>query len=329
MNLLERRYRFVLRLLPRWYRAEREEEMVTAYLEYTGEPDDATGARPLWGETASVAALSVRLRLGSRARVLAWGDTVRLVALIGLFIAAAHGLSGLLSWAAVPLFATDPVLTPQVLLTATANVLSVVAYVALVRGRVPLAKVCATGAFCYAVADALINALTGFGAPDGYPTSVDVMPLLGHLLVASALVPVVALYLGYRRGRRAPRVPWWALPLGAVLLSGPGWALTGLARSGLTELGAFQFLSWVSGTWTIALAIIAAAFVCVVRRSPAAPLLALAVIAAQYLTGLAPELFRDSFSHPLIAVLGVTAAATAVAGWRRLPAARAVEVTRS
>ncbi|GAA0945626.1 hypothetical protein [Nonomuraea longicatena] len=316
MNLLEQRYRFVLRLLPRWYRAEREEEMVTAYLEYAGEPDDAVGARPPWGEVASIAGLSLRLRLGSRARVLAWGDTVRLIALIGLFISAADGLSGLLSWAAVPLFGTDPDLTPQTLVVTAVSAISVSAYVALVRGRVLLAKVCATGVLLHPVAEAL----TAFPAPGDAPTP------SGYLPAIPALVPVAALYLGYRKGRRAPHVPWWALPLGAALLTGLGLGITGLALAGLADLSVFQVLLLISGSWTIVIAIVVAAVVCAVRRSSAAPLLALSVVAATYLASLTPELFRDSFSHPLIVVLGATVITTAIAGWRRLPAARPIEV---
>ncbi len=68
---LERRYRRVLRLLPGWYRKQREEDMVAAFLDgrLTGDPEVdeyiSTAAGPGWAETASVAGLSVRLHLSS------------------------------------------------------------------------------------------------------------------------------------------------------------------------------------------------------------------------------------------------------------------------
>ncbi len=66
---LERRYRRVLRLLPGWYRQQREDDMVAAFLDgrLTGDPEAdeyiSTAAGPGWAETASVAGLSVRLHL--------------------------------------------------------------------------------------------------------------------------------------------------------------------------------------------------------------------------------------------------------------------------
>ncbi|MBE1582663.1 hypothetical protein ACFPOI_60465 [Nonomuraea angiospora] len=65
MTLLEQRYRSVLRLLPASYRAEREEEMVDAFMEMYGDAPDEINPRPPWSEIASVLALSVRIRLGA------------------------------------------------------------------------------------------------------------------------------------------------------------------------------------------------------------------------------------------------------------------------
>ncbi|MBO3750046.1 hypothetical protein J5X84_28530 [Streptosporangiaceae bacterium NEAU-GS5] len=87
MSLLEDNYRSVLRLLPAAYRAQREEEMVSAFMESVGDADDPDVLKPSWAEIASVAALSVRIRLGgvgAAPRWFAWGETVRLVALLGL-----------------------------------------------------------------------------------------------------------------------------------------------------------------------------------------------------------------------------------------------------
>ncbi|GAA4235862.1 hypothetical protein FHR32_008499 [Streptosporangium album] len=88
MSLLEERYRRVLRLLPATYRAAREEEMLCALLEGAGDLRGQPTPRPRWPEIAGIAALSVRVRLGgigAAPRYLAWGQTVRLVAVLGLF----------------------------------------------------------------------------------------------------------------------------------------------------------------------------------------------------------------------------------------------------
>ena len=96
MNRLEQRYRVVLRtLLPASYRKLWEEDMVATFLESMAS-DDAEAAeyladygRPSWSEVASVAVLAVRLRLGAANAPLrsgAWGEAVRLVALMGLLV---------------------------------------------------------------------------------------------------------------------------------------------------------------------------------------------------------------------------------------------------
>jgi hypothetical protein len=99
MNRLEERYRRVLRLLPAAYRLRWEEEMVEAFLASV-ETDDPERAeflaefgRPSLAEVASVAALSLRLRLGLAGnptpRSSAWGGAWRIVALSWLMAGAA------------------------------------------------------------------------------------------------------------------------------------------------------------------------------------------------------------------------------------------------
>ncbi|MDU0295217.1 hypothetical protein NUG22_38985, partial [Saccharothrix longispora] len=61
---LERRYRSLLRVLPRWYRVEREEEMVGIFLADRGDGLDLEYGWPGWGEAAATAGLAVRVRLG-------------------------------------------------------------------------------------------------------------------------------------------------------------------------------------------------------------------------------------------------------------------------
>ncbi|MGW2423853.1 hypothetical protein ACWC0C_32170 [Streptomyces sp. NPDC001709] len=93
-TLLEARYRTVLRLLPAYYRREREEEMVETYL---GDLDrDAQDqSRPTLGEVASIAALAVRSRLGAagapRPYVLL-GSGARLFALASVLLLAASAV---------------------------------------------------------------------------------------------------------------------------------------------------------------------------------------------------------------------------------------------
>ncbi|MGH3910939.1 MAG: hypothetical protein ACRDRM_08905, partial [Pseudonocardiaceae bacterium] len=105
MSRLETRYRALLRLLPGWYRSQREAEMVATFLEGTQEID-LEYAWPGWSETARVVALAVRLRLcapDAPARSLAWRQAARLVAVLGLLANAILALLGWgwLAWAAV------------------------------------------------------------------------------------------------------------------------------------------------------------------------------------------------------------------------------------
>lgn len=93
-TLLETRYRAVLRLLPAYYRREREEEMVETYL-WDVDPDVQDQSRPTLGEVASIAALAVRSRLGAGGaprRYAVLGSAVRLFALFAVLLQAASAL---------------------------------------------------------------------------------------------------------------------------------------------------------------------------------------------------------------------------------------------
>lgn len=81
VSRLERRYRSLLRVLPRWYRVEREEEMVGIFLADRGDGLDQEYGWPGWGEAAATAGLAVRVRLGAGR---AAGSVVRLLGLAGL-----------------------------------------------------------------------------------------------------------------------------------------------------------------------------------------------------------------------------------------------------
>lgn len=99
---LEERYRTVLRLLPASYREVWEDDMVATYLTSVATDDleeaqfRADFGRPSWSEVASVLALAVRLRIGGVAgsRQAAWGDAIRLVAVVGVLVYAVGGAAG-------------------------------------------------------------------------------------------------------------------------------------------------------------------------------------------------------------------------------------------
>ncbi|WP_141208439.1 hypothetical protein [Streptomyces griseorubiginosus] len=93
-TLLESRYRAVLRLLPAYYRREREEEMVETYL-WDVDQETQDQSRPTLGEVASIVALAVRSRLGAGSaprRYAVLGSAVRLFALFAVLLQAASAV---------------------------------------------------------------------------------------------------------------------------------------------------------------------------------------------------------------------------------------------
>lgn len=82
---LERRYRTLLKVLPSWYREEREEEMVASFLDSRPEDDlDPEYGWPGWGETGATLALALRTRMERPI-----GESVRLLGMLGLLLGAA------------------------------------------------------------------------------------------------------------------------------------------------------------------------------------------------------------------------------------------------
>jgi hypothetical protein len=84
MTLVEESYRWWRRLLPAWYRLDREGEMVATFIEGAGSGEDAEIARPSWAEIRGVLALAVRTRLGGAGavpRACACGEGARVFAL--------------------------------------------------------------------------------------------------------------------------------------------------------------------------------------------------------------------------------------------------------
>ncbi len=155
MSALEDRYRQVLRMLPASYRHAWEDEMVVTFLEsvHTDDVEEAEyGAefgRPGVAEVASVAALSLRLRLGgpeAAPRSFAWGEAVRRVALVALLTQAVlatmlegYWIAGTIPWPPVPdrlaALATPPPTDALGAVLGHAGLVWVGAYLALVLGR--------------------------------------------------------------------------------------------------------------------------------------------------------------------------------------------------
>ncbi|MBN6053179.1 hypothetical protein JYK22_14665, partial [Nonomuraea sp. RK-328] len=216
--LLERRYRAALRLLPASYRAEREEEMVAAFMEMSGDVPDERGPRPRWGELASVAALAVRVRLGGAgARAAALGETVRLVALLGLGFQAmlgVHHLVWLGAAAAAHLPASYTATSP---FPAVADALWVVAFAAVIRGFTGPAKVTAVAAG--AVSLLLMGTgpsvqLTWATPPAALMVSVPVLALLAgfHAEAPATVRPWRLLLLPVTVALPSALLPWAPLP---------------------------------------------------------------------------------------------------------------------
>lgn len=236
MSLLEERYRFVLRLLPASYRAEWEDEMVATFLEATGDLGDEEGARPTLSEIASVAALAVRVRLGgagASSRSVAWGEVVRLLAVLGLFASAALSCIGLVSTLGLYAFGPPPglgidyerLIGPALsaarlwyVVGLVASIAWIAAYLTLVRGHRRTAKVLALLALV-PVLNRLVVDVPFFGVG----VLIQSMP---------AVVPVLALLAGFHRDAPPVRHTGWlaALPvvagaaLGATQTVVVGWA---------------------------------------------------------------------------------------------------------
>lgn len=202
---LERRYRRLLRVLPRWYRADREEEMVGIFL--TGRTDefDLEHGRPGWGETWAVLGLAVRTHLAAGAALtgvpagVRWrGEVVRALGVIGLLV-------GVLQAGASVRSVFDVSANPELSVPGPGmlafDLLPIAAFAALLAGRRTAAKWLAFAAVVPALL--LVGREVGFWLMFQLP----------------GLVTFACLCLGFHR--EAPTPPagglaWWGG--GAVLL---------------------------------------------------------------------------------------------------------------
>ncbi|MFI9007621.1 hypothetical protein ACIGNX_10375 [Actinosynnema sp. NPDC053489] len=215
---LERRYRSLLRVLPAWYRAEREEEMVGILLAGRDDDLDREHGRPGWGEAGATLAPAVRVRLGRRR---AAGTAVRLPALTGLLgqvVAAAQSWTVL----ALPGGPDDPPAWWY-------DALVVVAFAALVAGRRAVGRVAAGLSGVAGLVAAGI--VVGAGGP--------VWP--GLLWQVPVLLTAAAAVAGFHREAPAPSRRWWAA--GAVATA--AGAAPALVTAGLSAVT-------LSAAWGIA-----------------------------------------------------------------------------
>lgn len=286
MSLLEERYRRVLRLLPASYRAEREEEMVAAFLEGADRKAGPDEQWPRAREVASVAALAFRLWLGGPGApptAVAWGAAVRRAAVLGLVFWTAAGV----------LFATQAMLTygpggavlgigdPGVpertrhVLAELSPLLWAGSLAALVLGRPRTAKAAAVAALV--VPWALV------------PPDLDTGSALrwaGTVLPAAATV--LALAAGFHRdapparlpGRTAVRVVAIPAAAGVVLALGVG-VLGALTRAGTVPASLLMpAWMWFDLPGLACAALLAVTMWCLARRAGGRPHAAVALGAA-------------------------------------------------
>lgn len=303
MSLLEDRYRHVLRLLPASYRAEREEEMVDAFLEGSAGAVDEDNARPTLPEVASVAALAIRVRLaggGPMTGYVLWGEAVRLAALLGLGYFAFRGWLTLAAEVLNPLpldpppagTAAEGVLATAARVSDLLGFAVIVAFAALVTGRVRVAKVLAS--------ISLLPPLAVMAADSSVHAQWDALSWMPVLLMTA--VPYLALMLGFHRDVRAVHRPAWLIAV-PVLAAAAYYPLTGIGE----PVPALALaLAEPAG-----LAIIVAGVVCLIwRRAPVAWPPALAILAVPVVSMLAPY-SRFELSDPLTRAMALVAAGQA------------------
>ncbi|MER5650030.1 hypothetical protein [Streptosporangium sp. NPDC002524] len=359
MSLLEDRYRRWLRLLPASYRAEREEEMVSVFLEGSPDVSDDDGPRPRWSEIASVVVLAARVRLGGAGhtapRFLAWGETVRLVALLGLGLQAFLGaLAATSTLRAYGMIGTAEPLITQVagppgsperlaaILGGLAGVLWFAPFAALLAGRPRAARALALLALVLEVPGLIQVLLTVFsnltalsGLPvlpgphvfSGLPdfSGLTAFPWSAPAGLLPPLVTVLALWAGFHRDARPVRRPLWLLlpPLAA------GAALVWLYEAVASPATAAWIWPWLDLPGLVSVLILGAGVVyaCVHvyapdRRTPSWPL-ALAILALPVLcvrlAGLNYDVgigFVDETSRIItLAMFGQAALLLAFAAW--------------
>ena len=213
---LERRYRTLLRVLPRWYREDREEEMVGIFLADRTDELDLEHSWPGWGETWAVLGLATRTRLAAGAalagvpdKVVRRGEIVRALGVFGLLLSVYFAGTFITSMAYAY---RHPEMIGGLTWMRVFDVLPIAAFVALLAGKRTPAKV-----------------LAALAVLPGLVALVDPIRMgVWALYQLPALVTFACLCLGFHREAPTParRLGWWG---GGALVLG---LLTGFA-SGL------------------------------------------------------------------------------------------------
>jgi len=279
---LERRYRRVLRLLPRWHRARWEQDMVAAFLDswLTGDPytDECVleFCKPGWQEVASVVVLAVRLHLSGPGtpRRYVWGQAIRRAVLavvlvhavlavnVVVFLMSSRRLAG---W--LPALPTSLVVAPAGLWDTAyylAGVTWIAILVSLALGHRRTARFLAALAIVPNLAALLQAQLTGI-MPAPFGSWV--------FWILLDLVPVLAMTAFHRDAPSTAPRPWLlALPVGYLLVYGPLQALE--ATGNVAWLPDFSGLCCI----LVSLACLAHAPSAWSRRAPGTGLWSLALV---------------------------------------------------
>lgn len=214
---LERRYRRLLKVLPRWYRQDREEEMVGLFMADRSDDLDLEHSWPGWGETAAMFGLAVRTHLAAGSAFMnvpgkaVWrGEVVRALGMIGLLLGVFYAGAAITS---LSVAYGNPEWAPAITWWRMLELGPIVAFGALLTGRRSLAKVAAFAPVLLVVV--ALGELT-------YLLSWGVFQLPNF-------VTFLCLCLGFHR--EAPTPPargllWWGG--GALLLGVLGGFATGL-----------------------------------------------------------------------------------------------------
>ncbi|WP_258952926.1 hypothetical protein [Lentzea californiensis] len=213
-------------MLPRWYRRDREEEMVGIFLAEREDDLDLEHSWPGWGETWAVLGLAVRTHLAAGAALtsvpakVVWrGEVVRALGMLGLLLGLYYATAAVVQ--VFTLFGgLDAVAWWRVV-----ELAPFVAFPALLSGRRTLAKVAAG-------APALLS-VVALGQPG--PAA-----LMWTVFQLPSLVTFACLCLGFHRDAPvlpARRLLWWgggAVVLGVVggVAAGAGLLLLGLITVG-------------------------------------------------------------------------------------------------
>ncbi|MDX3659325.1 hypothetical protein PV646_18625 [Streptomyces sp. ID05-26A] len=240
MRNLERRYRMLLRVLPRWYRRDREEEMVGIFLAERDDDLDLEHSWPGWGETWAVLGLAVRTHLaagaaftGVPAKVVWRGEVVRALGMLGLLLGLFYAMAAVVSIAAGFGRSHEP-------WWRFLELAPIVAFAALLSGRRTLAKVAAAAPLFLVVI--AVSSLE------------DPSYLVWWVVVQlPSLVTFVCLCLGFHREAPIPparRLVWWGG--GAVLVGVIGGlsAGTGLLAVGVITV-VVRVVAFVRGDFVL------------------------------------------------------------------------------